>query len=84
MNEKRTYRRKVCNKATNIITHKNVKPSTVSVSLVGHQAVHAAECFHCIIINFFPTATHIRNREPPEISHTHGNDYFTTNKSTNK
>ena len=32
-------------------------PSMVSVSLAGHQAVHAAECLHCITSNFLFTQT---------------------------
>lgn len=34
-----------------IFTLRYINPSTVSVSLAGHQAVQAAECFHCISVS---------------------------------
>lgn len=50
------------------LTHKNENPSTVSVSFVGHHAVHAAECFHWNSNTFLLIATHILSREPPVTS----------------
>lgn len=34
-----------------IVTLRYMNPSTVSVSLAGHHAVQAAECFHCIRVS---------------------------------
>lgn len=47
-----------------IFTLRYMNPSTVSVSLAGHQAVQAAECFHCISVSlrFTQITCRVENR----------------------
>ncbi len=46
-------------------TLKNWKPSTVSLSAIGHQADQALECFHIMTSSFLPTATTSLKWLPP-------------------
>lgn len=42
-------------RGTPLLTFKNTNPSTVSLSLFGHQDVHAAVCFHWNESSFLPS-----------------------------